>query len=76
MNLTKTIRKLPIDAVFNRAGHAYEDDHSKAAVKYDDEDMWVSRGVWDALRCMLSCWRKWELYITEGAAGACILCVP
>ena len=41
MNLTKTIRKLPIDAVFNRAGHAYEDDHSKAAVKYDDEDMWV-----------------------------------
>jgi len=40
MNLTKTIRKLPIDAVYNRAGHAYEDDHSKAPVKYDDEDMW------------------------------------
>jgi hypothetical protein len=43
MNLTKTIRKAPIDLDFQIAGHA-EDDHGsshKPGPKYDAEDTWV-----------------------------------
>jgi hypothetical protein len=41
MNLTKTIRKTPVDLDLRRQGAAY-DDSKKADVKYDDEDAWVS----------------------------------
>jgi hypothetical protein len=41
MNLTKTVRKAPIDLNMDRQGAAYEDTH-KHDPKYDDEDMWVS----------------------------------
>jgi hypothetical protein len=41
MNLTKTVRKAPIDINMDRQGAAYEDTH-KHDPKYDDEDMWVS----------------------------------
>ncbi len=44
MNLTKTLRKTPIDLNLDHHGAAYEDNH-KVQPKYDDEDMWVSRGV-------------------------------
>jgi hypothetical protein len=43
MNLTKTIRKTPVDLDLRRQGAAY-DDSKKADVKYDDEDAWVSDG--------------------------------
>lgn len=43
MNLTKTLRKVPIDINLDRHGAAYEDKH-KVEPKYDDEDMWVSVG--------------------------------
>lgn len=41
MNLTKTLRKTPIDLNLDHHGAAYEDNH-KVQPKYDDEDMWVS----------------------------------
>lgn len=41
MNLTKTVRKAPVDINLDRQGAAYEDTH-KVEPKYDDEDMWVS----------------------------------
>lgn len=46
MNLTKTLRKTPIDLNLDHHGAAYEDNH-KVQPKYDDEDMWVSHlGCW------------------------------
>lgn len=42
MNLTKTLRKTPIDLNLDHHGAAYEDNH-KVQPKYDDEDMWVSK---------------------------------
>lgn len=41
MNLTKTLRKAPIDVNLDRQGPSYEEQH-KAQPKYDDEDKWVS----------------------------------
>eukprot|EP00878_Enallax_costatus_P015263 GHUV01015981.1.p1 GENE.GHUV01015981.1~~GHUV01015981.1.p1 ORF type:complete len:142 (+),score=11.00 GHUV01015981.1:198-623(+) len=41
MNLTKTLRKVPIDINLDRQGAAYEDKH-QVQPKYDEEDMWVS----------------------------------
>eukprot|EP00775_Hariotina_reticulata_P009534 gene9534-9698_t len=43
MNLTKTLRKAPIDLNLEKQGAAYEDTH-KVEPKYDAEDMW-----WDHL---------------------------
>lgn len=40
MNLTKTLRKVPVDINLDRQGAAYEDKH-QVQPKYDDEDMWV-----------------------------------
>lgn len=36
MNLTKTIRKLPITAEGERAGYYVHDDLSSADIKYDE----------------------------------------
>ena len=36
MNLTKTIRKLPINEDGQRAGYYVHDDLSNAAIQYDD----------------------------------------
>ncbi len=36
MNLTKTIRKLPIDEDGQRAGYYVHDDLSNAAIQYDE----------------------------------------
>jgi hypothetical protein len=41
MNLTKTLRKAPIDLNLEKQGASYEDTH-KVEPKYDAEDMWVS----------------------------------
>lgn len=47
MNLTKTVRKAPIDLDLSEVGHAVEDSGGGGAhgpgPKYDDEDKWVSR---------------------------------
>ena len=43
LNLTKTVRKVPITLDLERAGAAYEDAadaHSQPGPKYDDEDEW------------------------------------
>ncbi|KAI8473082.1 MAG: protein disulfide isomerase [Monoraphidium minutum] len=40
MNLTKTVRKVPIDLDMQRAGAAVEDAGKQPAPKYDDEDTW------------------------------------
>lgn len=42
MNLTKTVRKVPIDLDLQKAGAAVEDTGHKDGPKYDDEDAWVS----------------------------------
>jgi hypothetical protein len=44
MNLTKTLRKTAIDLNLDHHGSTYEDNH-KVQPKYDDEDMWVSKGL-------------------------------
>jgi hypothetical protein len=36
MNLTKTVRKVPVDAELLRTGGSYEDTH-KEGPKYDDD---------------------------------------
>lgn len=45
MNLTKTVRRVPIDLDLNKAGAAEVDSSSgpKPGPKYDPEDSWVSR---------------------------------
>jgi hypothetical protein len=47
MNLTKTVRKMPIDLDLSAAGGEHE-DHGRAAPKYDDADKWVRPffGLW------------------------------
>jgi hypothetical protein len=42
MNLTKTIRKTPVDLNLETAGTTYVDPGNKPQPKYDDEDKWVS----------------------------------
>ena len=45
MNVTKTVRKVPIDLELNKAGVAIDDDkatHKQGGPKYDAEDTWVS----------------------------------
>eukprot|EP00882_Tetradesmus_deserticola_P024122 GHRQ01026351.1.p1 GENE.GHRQ01026351.1~~GHRQ01026351.1.p1 ORF type:complete len:372 (+),score=79.39 GHRQ01026351.1:168-1283(+) len=44
MNLTKTIRKTPVDLNLESAGVTYVDSGTKQQPKYDDEDKW-----WDHL---------------------------
>jgi hypothetical protein len=41
MNLTKTIRKTPVDLNLETAGTTYVDPGLKQQPKYDDEDKWV-----------------------------------
>jgi hypothetical protein len=43
MNLTKTVRRQPIDLELQRAGAAVDDEagHKKAGPNYDAEDTWV-----------------------------------
>lgn len=59
MNLTKTVRKAPIDLNMDRQGAAYEDTH-KHDPKYDDEDMWVSGVV--RLSVVLLLTQQWIKY--------------
>lgn len=55
LNLTRTVRKLPIDENMERAGHYIHDDR-QLEVKYDDAD-WVIihsttspfLGIWHAI---------------------------
>jgi hypothetical protein len=42
MNLSKTIRKTPVDINLESAGTTYVDPGIKQQPKYDDEDKWVS----------------------------------
>jgi len=44
MNLTKTVRKTPIDLELQHVGAAVGDEstHKEGGPKYDAEDMWVS----------------------------------
>ena len=42
MNLTKTIRKLPINEDGQRAGYYVHDDLSNAAIQYDDAKVILS----------------------------------
>lgn len=48
MNLTKTIRKTPVDLNLETAGVTYVEQGTKQQPKYDDEDKWVS---WIQLVC-------------------------
>lgn len=42
MNLTKTVRKVPIDSQIQRVGHTTTEDEHKPGVKYDAEGHFVS----------------------------------
>jgi hypothetical protein len=42
MNLTKTIRKTPVDLNLETAGTTYVDPGNSPKPKYDEEDKWVS----------------------------------
>jgi hypothetical protein len=53
MNLTKTVRKVPISLDFERMGAAMEDSH-KVGPKYDDEAA-VVRGA----GCLPACLPGW-----------------
>ena len=83
LNLTKTVRKVPITLDLERAGAAYEDAHdarAKPGPKYDDEDEWWDHvNVTEPLdhisfmetlnRCVAGCvWRG------VGGGGLCVVC--
>jgi hypothetical protein len=46
MNLTKTVRRVPIDLELQRRGAAVDEEggHAKPGPKYDAEDTWVGGG--------------------------------
>lgn len=67
MNLTKTLRKTPIDLNLDHHGAAYEDNH-KVQPKYDDEDMWVSVCDCEQQKCDLSV-VVWVLQLAQGEEG-------
>lgn len=67
MNLTKTIRKSPVDVNLDLAGPVYlEDNHAnKAGPKYDEEHLWVSsrqQNCGAPAFCDLPVWEPSELH--------------
>ena len=56
MNLTKTIRKLPINEDGQRAGYYVHDDLSNAAIQYDDAKVPI-------LALSICCKRSFQAYL-------------
>jgi hypothetical protein len=71
MNLTKTLRKTPIDLHLDHHGAAYEDNH-KVQPKYDDEDMWVSYMVLSVVGGG-GCTCGWWVELLAGGGGRCLV---
>jgi hypothetical protein len=64
MNLTKTIRKTPVDLNLETAGTTYVEPGLKQQPKYDDEDKWVSAAqAWGLISALLPFLRQCFLYL-------------
>ena len=51
LNITKTVRKTPINLELQRTGAAVDDSHKKKDPKYDHEDRFVSARVGGGRQC-------------------------